>query len=73
MDARYTPFDITVWLIFLGFWMCVYFIVRWYHRKYPGYPEALNVSPKNVSPKRNPATGESVAEEKELEAGTNIS
>jgi hypothetical protein len=68
MDARYTPFDITVWLIFLGFWMCVYSIVRWYHRKYPGYPEALS-----ASPKRNPVTGESVAEEKDLEAGTNIS
>lgn len=68
MDARYTPFDITVWLIFLGFWLCVYCIVRWYHRKYPDYPEALN-----VSRKRNSTDGDSAVEEKDLETGTNIS
>ena len=67
MDGRFTPLDATVWLIFMGFWMCVYFIVRMYHRKYPNYPEAVGSNKTNHTG-RNPAVGE-----KGLKAGTNIS
>jgi hypothetical protein len=52
MDPRYSPFDPLCWLIFAGFLVSMILIVKTYHRKYPGYPEAFLIKEKLSSEDR---------------------
>ena len=40
MSYYYTPFDPLIWLIFVGFLVFTFLIVKIYHRKYPNYPQS---------------------------------
>lgn len=40
MSYHYTPLDPLIWLIFAGFLVFTFLIVKIYHRKYPSYPQS---------------------------------
>ena len=66
MDAGYTPFDIVVWLLFLCFWVCVYATVRWYHARYPHYPEAAGIEKKTPAGKTSAVGRQDVEDETDI-------
>ncbi len=39
MLQQFSPFDLTCWLIFAGFLLSIFSIVKLFHLKHPGYPE----------------------------------
>jgi len=46
MSYHYTPFDPLIWLIFAGFLVFTFLIVKIYHRKYPNYPQSIEKNEK---------------------------
>jgi hypothetical protein len=53
MTFDYSPFNPFLWLIFAGFLVFVFLIVKLFHRRYPNYPasaEKRAVSEPEVNP-----------------------
>ena len=41
MGYAYSPFNPIIWLLFIGFCVITYVIVKLFHRRYPDYPDQL--------------------------------
>lgn len=39
MGYAYSPFNPLIWLLFIGFCIITYVIVKLFHRRYPHYPD----------------------------------
>ena len=38
MGYEYSPFNPLIWLLFIGFCLITYVIVKLFHHRYPNYP-----------------------------------
>lgn len=61
MGYEYSPFNPLIWLLFIGFCVITYVIVKLFHRRYPDYPDKLKKKAEMDSVERAQIQSESSA------------
>ena len=61
MGYAYSPFNPIIWLLFIGFCVITYLIVKLFQRRYPNYPDKLEKDDETDSVQRRQTQGKTSA------------